>query len=956
MMKILALKKLLLICFFILLATNLFSKDDFEVLKLDNPSPGYIKLDRVAYLLDNYGKPVFADKMNFGTNSFKLLKNGLWAQIGVNNYYLFDINLELIDSIANPTEYILDAHDIISLSNGHYLILCQEIVIMDLSKVVEGGNSKANVISNVLVEVDTYGKIYWQWRAIEHTKITDIVDDLPLTQYSIDFTHINSMDEDVNGNILISIRHFDEVALINRSTGDFIWRLGGSKSKNNQFTFVSDTINGFFGFSHQHSASILPNGNILLYDYGNLKPVKYSRAVEYSLDFSTKIATKVWEYRYSLDIYNGNMGSAFRLENGNTLINYSNGRVVEVKPDQTIAFEINSLLNANFCYIAQKTTLNSVYSKNVVSKSGNYKFYNTPNNTGIRLDLKDVSGISQTYIQRHDYSPPTGEYADSLFSEILPYRWVITSENKISITGTINIDVGTIANLNDPENVIIFQRNKEASGIFQELPTSFNSTSGEISATFSGLGEFTIGSTRLISPNLISPSKNAKIDIFGSMIWEKSKGASKYRLQISDDKDFFKIIKDTLIENSTVYHFYDLLEESSYNWKVKAFNVTDSSEWSEISNFTTENPLNNVKLKLPSNEQLIAGVNCNFEWMKRTDADFYMLEISNTKTFFEMIHQEKNIKNDFFQYSKLIPNSTYYWRVCYFKNDVKSEWSEVWTFNTSSQSILDSPILSSPENDIFSAGIDGQLIWKSTQGAKAYQISVSRIDDFSTLALSKTDLDRTSFNYSNLEYDTKYYWRVAAYNDSERSNWSAYRAFYTELEAPKIIIPFNNSDKIPTNGFLRWDIKKDFYTYNLQISKNIDFSDLIIDSLEILDKKFKYYLEPNTTYYCRVKTYNNYNKSKWSDAVKFKTENSTSVISSKNSDNLEIFPNPVSDILQIQAKKIDSFNDAKIYDFMGNLVITFKINSENSQIDVSKLISGVYFIIFNDQKGLILKQ
>ena len=269
-------KKLVLFTyFFITFAINLISKDDFEVLELNNPAPGYIKLDRIPYLFDNYGKPVFEDKITLSKDFFKLLENGLWANLDNSKYYLYDKNLKIIDSISNPTNYTLDPHDIISLTNGNYLLLCTEVIIMDLSRVVEGGNPNANIISNVLIEVDTDGNLYWQWRAIDHTEIMEIVDDLPLSHYSIDFTHINSMYEDSNGNILVSIRHFDEVALINKETGDFIWRLGGSKSKKNQFNFINDTIDGYFGFSHQHTASILPNGNILIYDNGNLKPNQY---------------------------------------------------------------------------------------------------------------------------------------------------------------------------------------------------------------------------------------------------------------------------------------------------------------------------------------------------------------------------------------------------------------------------------------------------------------------------------------------------------------------------------------------------------------------------------------------------------------------------------------------------------------------------------------------------------
>ena len=74
------------------------------------------------------------------------------AQGELNSVYLYDKDLRIVDTINNPTSYIRDSHDLISLSNGHYLLLCIEYITMDLSKEIVGGDSKANIISNVLVE------------------------------------------------------------------------------------------------------------------------------------------------------------------------------------------------------------------------------------------------------------------------------------------------------------------------------------------------------------------------------------------------------------------------------------------------------------------------------------------------------------------------------------------------------------------------------------------------------------------------------------------------------------------------------------------------------------------------------------------------------------------------------------------------------------------------------------
>lgn len=938
--------------------SQLLSKDNFKVSIIDNPAPGYIKLDRVAYLIDNYGKPVFSDRMNFGTNSFKLLKNGMWVQLEIDHYILLDSALNIIDSISNPTDYLLDPHDIIGLSNGNYLILTQEVVTMDLSKVVEGGNNKANIISNVLLEVDTKGNIYWQWRAFDHTQITDLVDDLPLTQYSIDFTHINSMDEDPDGNILISIRHFDEVALIHKSSGKFLWRLGGSKSKNNNFTFINDTVDSFFGFSHQHSAKYLSNGNILIYDNGNLKPNKYSRAVEYSLDLTNKIAKKVWEYRHSPDIYNGNMGSVQRLRNGNTLINYSNGKVLEIKPDKTIAFEINSLYDDNFIYLAQKTIRNSTFSKEFINKDGSYNFYNTPINTGIRLEMNEVSDSTSVYVQLHHYSPPTGEYSDSVFTEILPYRWVITSDKKISFKGSINISLSILKDLPNPKKVKLFYRNAEAKGIFNELDTYLDTAKNELFANITGFGEFAIANSGLIKPNHIKPFDNSGSDLSGSIIWGKSVGASKYRLQVSESPDFLNTNIDTLIINSTVYHYQNLLQDNNYYWRVKAINKTDSSQWSNVSSFITADLSNTVSLTYPENELIITDSKCKFEWDDRANTNHYTFQISDSKFFNKILHQEDNLDRNNFEFAGLKPDTTYYWRVGIVKNDTVSNWSIPWSFITTSSELLKKVNLVYPESNSSSVDVSGQLIWQKIEGAKYYQVTISTKSDFSTIILSKSFVDDTILKYSNLEYDTQYFWRVCAFNDSSRSYWSDTKAFYSELKSPQIIFPLNHNENIDLIGFIRWEMENDYYPYHLQVSKDVEFNDLVIDSVDILDKRFNYSLESNSIYYCRIRTYHNNNYSKWSSIIKFTTEDLTSIIDSSYFNNLEIYPNPANDILNIKPKFSNNQTEAKIFDILGNNLLSMSLNGIDYvyKFDISKLNPGIYIIQINKQRALIIKQ
>ena len=76
-----------------------------------------------------------------------------------------------------------------------------------------------------------------------------------LTAPVVDYVHGNSMEQDVDGNILISARHLNEITKIDRQTGDIVWRMGG---RHNEFTLIGDTE----FFTRQHSARRTPTGTL----------------------------------------------------------------------------------------------------------------------------------------------------------------------------------------------------------------------------------------------------------------------------------------------------------------------------------------------------------------------------------------------------------------------------------------------------------------------------------------------------------------------------------------------------------------------------------------------------------------------------------------------------------------------------------------------------------------------
>ena len=134
---------------------------------------------------------------------------------------------------------------------------------------------------------------------------------------------MNNVTPLTDGNYLVSARHTQTVMKIDATNGDVLWQMG--KGRANEFTFINDPYDGF---SHQHAAYELKNGNILLFDNGLDHSKKLSRVLEYKLDEKAKTATLVFSKEFPM--YQAYVaGNAYRMENGNTIAAFGSQGYVE---------------------------------------------------------------------------------------------------------------------------------------------------------------------------------------------------------------------------------------------------------------------------------------------------------------------------------------------------------------------------------------------------------------------------------------------------------------------------------------------------------------------------------------------------------------------------------------------------------------------------------------------------
>lgn len=246
----------------------------------------------------------------------------------------------IVRTITAPHSSYFDGHEFWELTdaNGAYAgAVFFAYTTRHLDESAHGGPADTLVSGHQVIRQDANGTNTVVFDAWNHFDISDNAEPVP---GQLDFDHPNSLTFDTDGNYIVSWRHLDVITNIDASNGNLVWTLAGPFAKlASDFTINGDPLNGF---SAQHSARSLDNGNLLLFDNGTRHATQASRAVEYQLDAGAHTATMVFSYTHAPPYFTAFTGSVQRLANGNTFIGWTFGNPLvasEVTPTGATAWE-----------------------------------------------------------------------------------------------------------------------------------------------------------------------------------------------------------------------------------------------------------------------------------------------------------------------------------------------------------------------------------------------------------------------------------------------------------------------------------------------------------------------------------------------------------------------------------------------------------------------------------------
>lgn len=850
----------------------------FPVLR--HPAPGYYLLapngvDAVA-LVDHAGKNVFPVPAMLPANLVCTDSTLTYFDQGARGFVRLNARFVAIDTLFMSGEFGVDFHEGHVLSNGNYVILGTEMRIMNLSAVVPGGSSEANVIGAVFQERTMSGATVFEWKSLDYIPVVDATEDIDLRQETIDYIHVNSVFRDTDGNYLVSCRHTDEIIKVSRQTGGVVWRMGGQKSKGNQFTFINDNVDGFIGFSHQHDASRTANGRILLYDNGALKPTQYSRVAEYEVNEVNKTAKLVWSYRPTPDVFTANMGSVQELSNGSILIGYGSSNTTmiaqEITRDGTVQAEIKTVA-ATRPYRVRKAVFAMSGTERVVTGPGTITFTEGDSTTHFRTVLSRVDAKTSIIAERHSYTPHNLSFAGADVCVPMPMRWVVRASNVENLAGSMRFNIGSFG-IAVPTLLELYQRPLEGVGSFTRVTAVYDAASTSLVYGNFKQGEYLIAYPMCYDPVPNFPGNNAgNISNTPTLRWtvavqtggydvELYKGSSAFGTPI---RSFHTMRLDTSLT---------LLEPGvQYSWRVRALRPAPNTNgpWSISYTFRTRlgTPVALSPSSLP--DSIAIQQNATFRWTRVKNATRYRVRIVPLGTSTPALD---TIVSDtaFTASSKLLCDQTMFWSVRGEVDTSSSDWSNTLFIVTPPCA----PRLLSPLPE--TQGVSPDVVtctWTSVNDARLYHIRVYKNIDGGT-SWFEDSITTTETDIFDMSSVTTYHWQVRTIGRYGPGPWSDTRWFMTRgqsvLGVATLLSPVAATGVDTLQATLTWASVLEATSYHVQATTKSTFAKPDVEWRSVNTTTLQCPpLAAGKLYRWRVMALNDIASSPWSDTALFST-------------------------------------------------------------------------------------
>jgi Arylsulfotransferase (ASST) len=210
-----------------------------------------------------------------------------------------------------------DLHEFALTPQNTALITAYYPVYWDTSS-IRRGSKRAIVLDGVVQEIDiATGLVLFQWNSLDHVALTDSYSAYPKKRgVPFDYFHVNSIQLDNDGTLLVSARDTSTVYKLDPRTGAVIWRLGGRHSSFRMGAGTSTAL--------QHDMRVHPGGLVSMFDNGGGPPRLHSqsRALFIRVDTIHRTVRLVRAIDHSPKLTSNFEGNVQLLANGDSFVGW----------------------------------------------------------------------------------------------------------------------------------------------------------------------------------------------------------------------------------------------------------------------------------------------------------------------------------------------------------------------------------------------------------------------------------------------------------------------------------------------------------------------------------------------------------------------------------------------------------------------------------------------------------
>ena len=213
------------------------------------------------------------------------------AGVGAGEDVIYDSSYRQLAVVHAGNGLTADLHEFRLTPQGTALLTAYYPVYWDASAL--HGASRQVVLDSVVQEIDIpTGLVLCQWDSLDHVPLVDTYATMPKTAGGpFDYFHTNSVQQQPNGDLLVSARNTWAAYDVDPHTGRIVWTLGGKDS--------SYKLGSGVAFAYQHDVRLHTEGDatVTLFDDGGGPPTVHaqSRGITVRLDDKAKTATLVSE-------------------------------------------------------------------------------------------------------------------------------------------------------------------------------------------------------------------------------------------------------------------------------------------------------------------------------------------------------------------------------------------------------------------------------------------------------------------------------------------------------------------------------------------------------------------------------------------------------------------------------------------------------------------------------------